>query len=114
MAGQNPFSDHYRLPDDGGGYDIVPISECVETVKEWRRDIDKVKEELWQQLVEEKEKQKAGDKGAMPAYYAGLYKDADYNNFCFESNVYNATDEIGENIPDDITGWWAVMVDMHN
>lgn len=50
----------------------------------------------------------------MPAYYAGLYKDAEYNNFCFESNVYDATEQVGEEIPENIEGYFAIMVDMHN
>ena len=47
-------------------------------------------------------------------YLAGQYRDAQYGNFCFDSNVYNVTEGLAENIPDNIEEYFAVMVDMHN
>lgn len=109
LNGQCPFSNHYDLPNEGGYYDAAPLAECLDTVKEWVKDLEKEKEELFGKLIESREK-----KDTMDAYYAGLYKDASYGNFCFESNVYNVTEELAEEIPDDVTGYWAVMVDMHH
>lgn len=114
LLGRNPYSDHYNLPKNGGGYDIVPLSECIETVKEWVRDTTKETEEYFEKMVKERAKEKIEGHGTMSAYYAGLYRSALYNSFCFESNVYNITDGQGEKIPEDITGYWAVLVDMHN
>lgn len=92
-----------------GGGDIVPLASCIEIVKEWRRDMEKVIVEAWDKMVENKEK----DPG-LSALYAGYYKDAVYNEFCFENNVFNVTEGAGENIPEDTTGWWAIMLDIHN
>lgn len=114
LKGLNPHTDHYKLPSDGNEYDAVPLSECIDTVKDWIQDLGKVADEYFEKLVEERQKEKAGEKGSMSAYYAGLYKDAAYQNFSFESNVYDVDTDAAETIPEDITGYYAVMVDMHN
>jgi len=114
LKGKNPYCNHYKLSSEGNEYDVIPLSECVETVKEWLRDIEKEEKELFEKMVEERKKEEAGNKSSMSGYYAGLYKDIKYDNFCFESNVYDITEQIGEKIPEDISGYFAVMVDMHN
>lgn len=114
LKGSNPYCDHYKLPTDGNEYDAVPLSDCIVTVKEWLQDLDKMADGYFEKLVEEREKEKGGKKGTMSAYYAGLYKDVTYQNFSFESNVYDIDTDAAESIPEDVTGYYAVMVDMHN
>lgn len=116
LKGKNPFWSNYGFdvkdtPDD---YNIVPLSECIETVKKWVKDTKKEAKEYYQKMQKERVKENKSGKGTMSEYYAGLYKDAIYNNFCFESNVYDTETQEGESIPKDITGYWAVMIDMHN
>jgi hypothetical protein len=50
----------------------------------------------------------------MSGYYASKYNKLSNGYFCFDTNVYNATTEEAETIPDDVEEYWAVMVDMHN
>jgi hypothetical protein len=113
LKGLNNYCNHYNLPDEGNTYDIVKLSDCVETVKEWLRDIPKALQETWDDMVKAREESKEG-KYSMVGYYAGIYKDLDYGNFSFETNVYNIDENEPEKIPKDIEGWWAIMVDMHN
>lgn len=114
LKGENPYFNHYKLGSEGSAYDCVPLTECVDTVKEWVKDLGKEADELFEKLTEERQKEKNGDKGTMSAYYAGLYKDATYQNFCFESNVFNLETDEGEKMPEDNEGFFAVMIDMHN
>jgi hypothetical protein len=118
MIGDNSYCDHYKLSDDGNSYDIMPLTNCVDFVKTWVRNMNKVRKEAWKQMIKAKreenklppEQQKYG----MSGYYAGLYKHASYNDFCFESNVYNITKDEGEMIPDNINDYYAVICDLHN
>lgn len=111
--GNNNYCDHYSLPEYGNVYDIVPLKDCIDVVKEWCKDLDKEREELWDKLVQAKEEAKEG-KWDSTGYLAGQYRDAHYGNFCFDSNVYNVTEGLAEDIPDNIEEYFAVMVDMHN
>ena len=113
LEGNNNYCNHYNLPEDGNVYDIVPLKDCIDVVKEWCKDLDKEREELWNKLVQAKEESKEG-KWDSTGYLAGQYRDAQYGNFCFDSNVYNVTEELAEDIPDNIEEYFAVMVDMHN
>lgn len=115
----NPYYSSYGfdLPDrhgEGDDYNIVPLSECIDVVKEWVRDLEEVKEREFNEIVAAREKYKAEGGWDMSAYHANQYKNAVYNNFCFDSSVYDITESVGEKIPDNIDGYWAVMVDMHN
>jgi hypothetical protein len=112
LKGKHPYSDHYSLGDEGNAYDVVPLSDCIDTVRVWVRDMDKERSELWSKLLLEKSKADAGEPHST-GYYAGLYKDADYNSFSFESNVYDATEDTGETLPPNTDGYYAVMVDIH-
>ena len=115
LEGLNSYCDHYSLPEDGNIYDIVPLISCLETVKDWTKDLNKEKEEYWNKMLEAKEKAKEGEYD-MSGYYAGRYKDLQYGNFCFESNVYNVETGKAESLPkeEEIVDYYAVMVDMHN
>ena len=113
LEGLNPYCDHYKLSSEGNTYDIVPLANCIDIVKEWCKDLEKEKEELWDKLLEAKEKANAGEYDST-GYYAELYKNAQYENFSFESNVFNAAEYIAEEVPEDIENYYAVMVDLHN
>lgn len=119
LEGKNPHFDHYSLGTEGGGYDAVSLGSCIDTVKEWIIDLGEKAEEYYKLMTKEKRKEnilkKKGEPSpTMSGYYAELYKDSLYGNFSFDSNVYNIDDYEAERLPDNINGWWAVMVDMHN
>jgi len=119
--GPNPYSDHYKLPDDGGEYDVVPLSSCIDKVKERQQTIEhahtvKKKADLW--LAKGGNKNKVGepyDDWAMYGYSLKNASDLYQQDFCFSCNVFN-TKKYDYSIPEaeDIPNWFAVMVDMHN
>lgn len=113
LLGSNPYSNHYNLGTKGNYYDAMLLSDCLPTVKDWVKDVAKEKIELWEKLIEAKGKAERGEYD-MSGYYAGLYRDLDYGSFCFECNVFDTDNFESETIPEEIEGWWAVMVDMHN
>ena len=81
MKGLHPWCDHYSLPENGNEYDCVPLSDCLDEVKTWVRDMEKEKEEAWNKMVEAHEQEKEDNRGSMSGYYAGKYKDAEYGQF---------------------------------
>ena len=114
-TGKNPFART-------GADDIMPLSECAEIVKKWKRDLVKEANIAFRQLCihrkKEREARKRGEKycGSTSAYYAGLYKEALYDNFCFDSNTYDidgSTNDPTEALGSP-EGRWVVMVDLHN
>ena len=113
LEGSNEYCDHYDLPEAGNMYDIVPLRNCIETVKEWCKNLEEEQEQLWNKLLKAKEEAKDGQWDST-GYLAGQYKDAKYGNFCFDSNVYDITTQQAETIPENIEEYFAVMVDMHN
>ena len=113
LKGSNSYCNHYNLPEKGNVYDIIPLKDCLEVVKDWCKDLTKEKKELWDKLLKAKEDADKGEHDST-AYYAGLYRNAAYEEFCFETNVFNITTEEAEVIPEDVKGYYAVMVDMHN
>lgn len=111
---KNPYSrDQYKdvTCDD----DALPLSECIEVVTEWKKDMNAEAEEVFTKLLEAREEEKTKG-GTMSAYYAGIYKNLKYDDFSFESNVFDT--ENATNDPDfalsNPNGWYAVMVDLHN
>lgn len=120
-AGKNPYArDAYA--DRTGADDIMPLSECAAIVKKWKRDLVKEANKAFRQLcIERKKEREARKRGetyvnTMSAYYAGIYKDATYDDFCFDSNTYDI--DAGTNDPTaalaNPEGRWVVMVDLHN
>jgi hypothetical protein len=120
-TGKNPYArDTYvdRMAED----DILPLSECANIVKKWKRDLVKEANKAFRRLCierkREREAHKRGEKfcGTTSAYYAGIYKETIYDNFSFDSNTYNIN--AGTNDPTaalgNPEGRWAVMVDLHN
>lgn len=113
LKGLNPYCNHYQLPEEGNTYDVVKLSDCIDTVKEWIINVPGALEELWNSMVEAR-KEVDNYKYSMVGYLAGKYKDLEYDNFSFETNVYNIDTDEAEKLPELLDGWWAVMVDMHN
>lgn len=93
--------------------DIMPLDKCLDVVKEWAQDPEEAgKAEV--QTAEER----YGKSGKIPnlnmyGHCLGKAGELYQQNFGFESNVFN-THAFDYSIPDDTTGWWAVIVDMHN
>ena len=116
-TGKHPYQrDSYA--NGGADDDSVPMSTCLEIINEWKTDMRAEAEKHFEKMLEAREKEKGNDSkfNTMSAYYAGLYKDCLYDNFSFESNVYNIDE--GTN---DVTSalenpdkYYAVVVDMHN
>jgi hypothetical protein len=113
LMGLNYYCNHYNLPDEVNTYDVVKLEDCLTTVKEWVKNLKEEAEEMFKKLVEARKKALDGEYD-LSGYYAGIYKDLNQGNFSFETNVYNISTGHGEIIPEDITDYYAVMVDMHN
>ena len=108
----NPCNrDNYKA--DGHDDDCLPLSECIEVVNDWKIDLNDKAEEYFKKLLEARAEK---DKYDMSAYYAGLYKNAKYDAFSFESNVYDIDNETNNpaNALKNPAGWYAVMIDIHN
>jgi hypothetical protein len=117
LRGKNPYWSAYGfdVQDSPEDYNVVPLSECLETVKEWTKDVTAEKERLLTEINEESEKdKKEKSTWSRVGYLSDQLSDLASGNFCFDSNVYNADTDEAETIPEDVTGYYAVMVDMHN
>ena len=116
-TGKHPYQrDSYA--NGGADDDSVPMSTCLEIINEWKTDMRAEAEKHFEKMLEAREKEKGNDSkfNTMSAYYAGLYKDCLYDNFSFESNVYDI-DEGTNNIETALKNpdkYYAVVVDMHN
>lgn len=115
QTSKNPYSrDQYQ--DVTGDDDAVQLSDCIEVVNDWTKDMNAEAEEMWGKMIEARENEKENPTDTMSAYYAGLYRDLKYDSFSFESNVYdivNYTNNPEEALKEP-EKWFAVMVDMHN
>lgn len=115
QTSKNPYSrDQYK--DVTGDDDAVLLSDCIEVVNEWKKDMNAEAEEMWAKMVEARENEKENPTATMSAYYAGLYRDLKYDSFSFESNVYDIVNHTNnpEEALKEPEKWFAVMVDMHN
>lgn len=105
--GQNPYGrDNYQ--QDGSDDDVMKLSDCLDVVKSWSFDIDQRAKEQFERA----EKHWANDR-RMKGYCikkAGMIMSEE---FCSDANVYN-TEMWDYSIPEDTTGWFACIVDMHN
>lgn len=96
--------------------DALPLSECIDVVREHTVDMNAEAEAIFAKLLEAREEEKESSGGTMSGYYAGIYKNLKYDDFSFESTVFD-TDNVTNNPelalanPD---GWYAVVVDLHN
>jgi hypothetical protein len=111
----NPYTrDQYN--SEGASDDCLPLTECLGVIKEWIKDMNAEADEHFQNMVKARKEEKSKKGGTMSAYYAGLYKDAKYDRFCFESNIYDIVNETNNPVkalaePDE---YFAIIVDMHN
>jgi hypothetical protein len=111
------YSKKNILPfaEDSWEDDVLSLKNCIERVKKYRGDINIRKEEALANQLTAIEKEKANpEEYKMSGYYAGQYKDAVNGYFCFDCNIFNIEEEQAESIPDDVEGYFAVMIDMHN
>lgn len=125
LEGQNPYCNHYDLPKTGGNYDIVPLVDCIQTVKEWWQDPyeagQKEEEEAKKWRLRKRDGGKLRDdmtdeqikKDTMYGYILGCAAKLYHQDFSFECNVYNI-EENDFSIPEELSGWYAVMIDMHD
>lgn len=93
--------------------DSIPLALCLDVVNEWKVDMKKESEMYFNLMLEEKAKNIEHD---LSAYYAGLYRNAKYDSFSFESNVYDIDNQTNnpEKALSNPDGWFAVMIDIHN
>lgn len=99
------------------GHYPVPLKECVTVVEEWKQDLEAEADELWDKLINAREKEKSGEeKFGMSGYFAARYSEAKYDSFCFNSNVYDIDNNTNnpEEALKEPEQYFAVMVDMHN
>lgn len=111
-VGLNPYArDNYA--NEGSDDDAIPLNDCIEVVKEWARDLDAEAETAWNKMLEAK---KEGTPHDMSAYYAKRYAEAKYDEFCFDSNVYDIEGYTNDpaHALENADQYFAVMVDMHN
>jgi len=112
--GPNPYSNHYELPENGGPYDCMPLSECIGIVKEWQQIIPDVAQ---QELEKAKRWLIEGgsdrDNWGMYGYCLKKAGNLFQQDFCFDCNVFNI-DGYDYSIPEETNGYYAVVVDMHN
>ena len=125
LKGKNPYCNHYNLGEEGNAYDVVPLSECIETVKEWYKDPDERGKEREEEAKKWKLRKKDGgflndditDKqiksNSMYEYVLQQAGSIYSQDFSFEANTYNI-EEFDFSIPEKLDGWYAVMIDMHN
>jgi hypothetical protein len=116
LLGQNIYYDSYgfNLNSKLDNYNCVPLIACLNTVKKWCNDREKLIKEYWKNMLIEKKKEDKTKIGTMSAYYAEKYAKAMYNNFSLDMNVYNINTLEIETIPKDIENYFAVIVDFHN
>ena len=136
LQGKNPnwYNEgfNFDLPNVGGYYDVLSLSECIDVVKDWAYDywekhkelianaeewlegkgnnmFDKIKEKSPDTWYEETEKARRN----MYAYDLKRAAEIAGEDFCFDCNVYNVV-ESDYSVPTNTEGYWVVMIDMHN
>lgn len=115
--GGNGLNPYARNTYSSMGYndDIVPLTTCIDVVNKWKKNLNEEAEALWNKILEAKEKSTSGEYD-MSGYYAKRYAELKYDEFCFESNVFDIENHTNNperalNTPDE---YFAVMIDMHN
>lgn len=112
MGGQGttPYASHYELPEDGGPYDVMKLSKCLSIVKGWQQTIETAKEEEIKAKRWIKDGKEDWNMYGYNLVNAGKLYQQDY---FFETNVYNIN-KWNYSIPEDVAGYWVVVVDIHN
>lgn len=108
----NPYNRSSYSPEEYVDDFIMPATKCKKVIKKWIIDLNKQAEEYWKEMLKAKEEAEKG-KYDMSSYYAGLYRDCQYDSFSTECNVYDIEEETNTP-PKDLTGYFAVMVDIHH
>lgn len=112
-VGKNPYCNHYEIDKGGQFYDILPLSECLDVVNEWKQDyIEAGKEKLKKAEDWINGKVKVSNY-SMYGYCLTIAGKLFQQEFFDGCNVFN-TKQFNYSVPEDVTGWWAVMVDVHN
>jgi hypothetical protein len=110
--GSNPYA-RSSYDRDGDDDDALPLSNCLRVVTEWTKDMNAEAETFWGKMLESKKPESEHD---MSAYYANRYAECKYDEFCFESNVYDIDEQTNNpsTALENVDQYFAVMVDMHN
>jgi|LauGreDrversion4_2_1035121.scaffolds.fasta_scaffold12689_5 hypothetical protein len=110
--GLNPYARN-AYDNDGDDDDALPLSNCVRVVTEWTKDMNAEAETFWEKMLESKKPESEHD---MSAYYANRYAECKYDEFSFESNVYDIDEQTNDpkDALENVDQYFAVMVDMHN
>ena len=118
MSGQNPYCNHYNLPDEGDFYDIIKLENCLDIVKKWQQN--PIKEGNKRLRIAKKRwlKNKKKPDYNMYGYSLKCAGEIFQQNFSFECNIFNIDAGWGEgfSLPQekDISNFYAVMLDIHN
>lgn len=112
MKGKNPFCNHYELSPEGGFYDIMPLKDCIDTVKHWSFDYIEAGKK---QLQEANNYLEANKDYGMYGYLLSKAGDLFQQHLCWGCQVFNTDEEYYDySLPTDLDGWTAVIVDIHN
>lgn len=112
-TGFNPHSDHYKMDNDGGDYDILPLGECIDIVRDWQQTLEDAKKELEDANRYLTKGGAKSDNYNMFGYCLRIASSLFQQNFSSECNVFNI-EEYNFSIPDSVDGYFAVMVDIHS
>src|SRR5450432_1763921 len=72
LKGNNSYYDNYKLPTTGDYYDVLPLSECIDTVKEYAANVPEELEISFNKMIKarEEEKTRENPQSGMSGYYA--------------------------------------------
>lgn len=110
----NPYLRQISFFDTTGEDDVIELSECVDIVKEFSKDLKSLCDTYFQNMLKAREDEKINEGSTMSAYWAKLYSDMRYDNFSDESDLFdiiNFTNNPNHAISDP-SGWYAVMINI--
>jgi hypothetical protein len=111
--GTNPLNrDSFGL-DGVEDDDIAPASEVKSILKDWEVDRELVATKLYEKLQESWENSDNPVQSFEVGYQVRKLSNLVGDEFCFDSNTYDTT-TYSNDIPEDLEGYYAVIVDMHN
>lgn len=93
--------------EDDDSLNIRPLSEVLDFVKSWHTDPASEALRLVNKAMEH------GQSDYNRGYCLRHAADAYQQCFSWATSVYN-TEDYSWSLPEDPTGWWAILVDMHN
>lgn len=120
LRGKNIYSDPWglKITDEDllEGYDIMPLEEVVDRVKQYAPDREKRIKEQWGRIEEAMKKYFEGKTKYFPSYEFRIMADFTSTDFTSETTIYNIDDYMGDSeaIPEDLEGWWVIVADLHN